>query len=114
MAEEVEGEYIPALPEHAAQADYAVRIEGTSMAPQIQPGDYLAIKLGRTPVAGDVVVARRGDDLYVKRFVRRTRSEGVLLRSDNEEYPDISGRDIEVIGVVVWRHSPEESLRRRV
>ncbi len=113
MAAEEQAEYFPCLAEHAAMADYVVRIEGWSMTPRLQPGDYVAVRKGAAPVAGDIVVARRGDDTYVKRFVRRTR-DGVLLRSDNPEYGEMHGRDIEILGVVVWKHSPQESLRQRV
>ncbi len=113
MATEEHAEYFPCLAEHAAMADYVVRIEGWSMTPRLQPGDYVAVRKGAAPVAGDVVVARRGDDTYVKRFVRRGR-EGVLLRSDNPEYGEIGGKDVEILGVVVWKHSPQESLRQRM
>ncbi len=83
------------------------------MTPKLEPGDFVAVRKGATPVPGDIVVARRGDETMVKRFVRRTR-EGVLLRSDNPEYGDLQGRDIEILGVVVWKHSTQESLRQRV
>ena len=113
MAAEEHGEYFPCLAEHAALADYVVRIEGWSMTPKLEPGDFVAVRKGAAPVPGDIVVAQRGDETVVKRFVRHTR-EGVLLRSDNPEYGDLQGRDIEILGVVVWKHSTQESLRQRV
>ncbi len=113
MAAEDREEYFPCLPEHAAVADFVVRIEGYSMQPALIPGEFLAVRKSASPVAGDVVLARRGDTVYVKRFIRRTR-EGVLLRSDNADYEDLEGRDVQIIGVGVWKHTPSETLRRRV
>ena len=113
MATEEYAEYFPCLAEHAALADYVVRIEGWSMTPKLEPGDFVAVRKGVLPVSGDIVVARRGEDTFVKRFVRRTR-EGVLLRSDNPEYGELQGDDIEILGVVVWKHSTQESLRQRM
>ncbi len=113
MAAEEGEEYFPCLAEHAAVADFVVRIEGYSMQPALLPGEFLAVKKSALPSPGDVVLARRGDTVYVKRFIRRTR-EGVLLRSDNPDYGDLEGRDLQIIGVGVWKHTPSETLRRRV
>jgi phage repressor protein C with HTH and peptisase S24 domain len=113
MAEEEHAEFMPCLAEHAAVADFVVRVEGWSMVPKLEPGDFIAVKRGRVPIPGDIVVAKRDDTIYIKRFVRRTK-EGPLLRSDNPEYGEIQGRDISILGVVVWKHSPLESLRQKV
>ncbi len=113
LAEEETGEYMPVLSEHSEIADYAIRIEGYSMAPRLLPGDWVAVKKTHNARPGDIVVARLGDETHLRRLVKKDRS-GTLLRSDNEEYGQVEGRDVEILGVVVWRHSDQDALRAKV
>lgn len=110
-AQEESGEIFPCLQEHAALADYVVRVEGYSMFPALQPGDYIAVSKSGGPEIGDIVVARRGDETVVKRVAER-RGRRLVLRSDNPDYPALEGEDITILGVVVWQHRPAEAIRR--
>lgn len=40
---------------------YAIRVNGTNLAPRVKPGDYLIIEPGRKPEAGDEVVVTTED-----------------------------------------------------
>ena len=70
------------------QAHYLLRVRGDSMIEAgILDGDLLAVH--RTPEArqGQIVVARLGEEVTVKRFHRRGRK--VQLRAANPEYQTI-------------------------
>ncbi len=110
-AEEDQGEAFPCLAEHAAVADYVVRVEGYSMYPELKLGDYVAIKRTHSAQIGDIVVAQHNGDTFIKRLAER-RGRRLVLRSDNPEYPMLEGDDINIIGVVVWQHRPAEAIRR--
>ena len=86
--ENIEDEYHvdPALfPQHP---DYLLRVQGTSMQDAgILDGDLLAVH--RTPEArnGQIVVARLGDEVTVKRFLRR--GHRVQLIAENLDFAPI-------------------------
>ena len=110
VAEET-GEYFPALEEHAALADYVVRVEGHSMSPLLMPGDFAAVRKVSTARPGDLVIARREEETYVKWYMGR--SGGLIrLESENPAYEPTEASDIEIIGVVVWSHRPEQGLKK--
>jgi len=109
-AEEEPGEVFPCLQEHAAQADYVVRIEGDSLYPLVLPGDYVAVRKTSSASPGDIVVARLGDETLVKRYVGR-QSGKIMLESVNPVYPPIDAGEAEIIGVVVWQHRPKATFR---
>ena len=103
--EEENGERVfPVLPEHGKQADGGVvEVRGHSMIPMIQPGDFLGISKLRAPVRGDVVLAKRGEEVYLKRLSAR-KGRWLKLESDNPAFAPIEGDDLEIVGVVVWSH----------
>jgi len=97
-----------AFPEHA---DFALRIEGDSMAPTLNEGEYVAVRRCDTAEDGDIVVARVGAELVLKRL--RRSPHGTTLQSDNAAYAAILiGTDEMVIeGVVTCSWRPRNSLR---
>ncbi len=109
LAEEhVQGRYRldPAL--FSPRAHYLLRVRGMSMRDAgILDGDLLAVH--RTPLvrSGDIVVARIGDEVTVKRF--RRRGKVVTLVPENDEFEPIvvdlkrEPLDIEGLGVGVIR-----------
>jgi repressor LexA len=68
--------------------DYLLRVRGMSMRDVgIIDGDLLAVQATRDAKNGQIVVARLGDDVTVKRFVRH---QGVVeLRPENPDYKTI-------------------------
>lgn len=70
------------------QADYFLSVSGTSMKNiGIMEGDLLAVHKTNTVYNGQVVVARIGDEVTVKRFEKK--GSIVRLIPENEEYNDI-------------------------
>jgi repressor LexA len=68
--------------------DYLLKVRGMSMRDVgIMDGDLLAVKATREARNGQIVVARLGDEVTVKRLRRTT--EGIELLPENPEYPVI-------------------------
>ena len=70
------------------RADYLLRVQGESMRDiGIRDGDLLAVHKQSTARNGQVVVARVGDEVTVKRFERR--GDTVYLRPENADFEPI-------------------------
>jgi repressor LexA len=68
--------------------DYLLRVRGMSMRDiGIIDGDLLAVQSTREAKNGQIVVARLGDDVTVKRFVRR--QDQIELHAENPDYKTI-------------------------
>ena len=92
------------------QPDYLLKVRGMSMRDAgILDGDLLAVQRAKDAKNGQIVVARLGDDVTVKRF-RRTRSS-IELIAENPEYqtivvgPDEPGFELEGIAVCLIRNT---------
>jgi repressor LexA len=86
------------------QPDFLLRVQGWSMRDAgILPGDLLAVK--RTPTAqnGEIVVARMGEDVTVKRFERR--GDIVRMLPANQDFApiriDLTQQDLAIEGRAV-------------
>lgn len=81
-------------------------VVGDSMEPGIRNGDTVLVDQSRTAAADNAVYAVGVEDaIYLKRIVAD--AQGLILRSDNEDYADIClyGDELHsfrVIGKVVW------------
>ena len=99
------------VPKHlfAETPDYLLRVRGMSMKDVgILDGDLLAVKAMKDAKNGQIVVARLGDDVTVKRFVRTARH--IELRAENPDYRTIVVEpgdlfDIEGLAVGLIRNS---------
>ena len=86
------------------KADYLLRVHGESMRDiGIMDGDLLAVHRTTDVRDGQVVVARVGDDVTVKRFERK--GSEVLLHAENAEFNtirvDLTSQFFEVEGLAV-------------
>ena len=86
--------------------DYFLRVRGDSMDKVgFASGDVVAVQREREPQQGDVVVARIGDGITLKRFERRDENAIELHpESANPEHEPIGvgpGDDAQIVGVVV-------------
>jgi repressor LexA len=87
-AEHVEAHYRVDPDLFAPRADYLLRVRGSSMRDAgILDGDLLAVHRTSEARNGQIVVARVGDEVTVKRWRRRGRE--VLLIAENPEYQPI-------------------------
>ena len=83
--------------------DYLLRVRGMSMqGAGILDGDLLAVHATREARNGQIVVARLGDDVTVKRFHRQPHQ--IELHAENPDYPTIvvqPGEPFEIEGLAV-------------
>lgn len=83
--------------------DYLLRVRGMSMRDVgIMDGDLLAVQATREAKNGQIVVARLGDDVTVKRFMRRNNT--VELLAENPDFKTIvvePGEPFEIEGLAV-------------
>ena len=87
----------------AERPDYLLRVRGMSMRDAgIMDGDLLAVQATRDARNGQIVVARLGDDVTVKRFHRHKGQ--IELHAENPDYPTIvvkPGEPFEIEGLAV-------------
>jgi len=70
------------------KADYLLRVRGMSMRDAgIMDGDLLGVQSTREAKNGQIVVARLGDDVTVKRFERK--SDRIELHAENPDFKTI-------------------------
>ncbi len=86
-----------------SQPDYLLKVRGMSMRDAgIMDGDLLAVQASKEAKNGQIVVARLGDDVTVKRFRRH---QGVIeLHAENPDYATIvvqPGEPFEIEGLAV-------------
>ena len=83
--------------------DYLLKVRGMSMRDAgIMDGDLLAVKKAQEAVNGQIVVARLGDEVTVKRFHRHR--HGIELLPENPDFPPIvvqPGEPFELEGLAV-------------
>ena len=83
--------------------DYLLRVRGMSMRDVgIMDGDLLAVQSTKEAKNGQIVVARLGDDVTVKRFMRRQNQ--IELHAENPDYKTIlvePGEPFEIEGLAV-------------
>ena len=90
-----------------AKPDYFLRVKGDSMDLMgFRSGDVVALKKGGDPRNGDVVVARIGEEITLKRYHRQNGYGPVELQavSSNDEHnaiPIDGQSDFEISGIVV-------------
>lgn len=83
--------------------DYLLRVRGMSMRDiGIMDGDLLAVRSTKDAKNGQIVVARIGDDVTVKRY--RRNKDTIELHPENPDYPTIyvePGEPFEIEGLAV-------------
>jgi repressor LexA len=87
----------------AKKPDYLLKVKGMSMKDVgIMDGDLLAVQIVKEAKNGQIVVARLGDDVTVKRFMRGP--HGIELRAENPAFNTIMvhpGESFEIEGLAV-------------
>lgn len=83
--------------------DYLLKVRGMSMqGAGIMDGDLLAVQVTKDVKNGQIVVARLGDDVTVKRFWRS--NQGIELHAENPDFKTIhinQGEAFEIEGLAV-------------
>lgn len=88
------------------RADYLLRVQGMSMKDiGILDGDLLAVHSTQNARNGDIVVARIGDDVTVKRFEHKRGSASVRLHPENPDFEvievDLKSEEFAIEGLSV-------------
>jgi repressor LexA len=85
------------------EPDYLLKVRGMSMRDVgIMDGDLLAVRSAKEAKNGQIVVARLGEDVTVKRFMRRPHQ--IELHAENPEFKTIvvePGEPFEIEGLAV-------------
>jgi len=103
--EHIDQTYVVEATMFARRPDYLLRVRGMSMRDAgIMDGDLLAVKQTKEVKNGQIVVARLGDDVTVKRF-KRVRNHIELLPENPDYQPIIvklsDGEPFEIEGIAV-------------
>jgi repressor LexA len=86
--EHIEAQYPVSADLFSATPDYLLRVSGQSMKNiGIMDGDLLAVKSSKVASNGQIVVARVGDEVTVKRYMRH--SDHIALLPENEAFKPI-------------------------
>ena len=79
--------------------DYLLKVRGMSMKDAgIMDGDLLAVQKASEAKSGQIVVARLGDEVTVKRF-RKTKSGGIELLPENPDFEPIAVAEGEAFAI---------------
>lgn len=80
------------------QPDYLLKVKGLSMRDiGIMDGDLLAVKTTREARNGQIVVARVGEEVTVKRFHKTT--QGISLLPENPDFSPIQVKDGDIFEI---------------
>ena len=94
----------PAPREVGAATDYCLRVVGDSMWPHLLDGDLLGVLARTTADSGQLVIARQGDTVLLRRL-REERGRWTL-EAFNPMYPPLpvtpGAPDYAILGVVAW------------
>ena len=80
---------------------FGVKIDGDSMSPKLEPGDYVIVIAQDVAKSHDIVVARLNGEAIVKEFIKR--EDHIILRSANPAYEPIivlPSDEFKIIGIV--------------
>jgi repressor LexA len=88
------------------RADYFLKVQGDSMVDAgILDGDLLAVHITQLASNGQIIVARIGDEVTVKRFQRYKNGSNIRLMPANPEYRpievDLKDKDFAIEGLSV-------------
>ncbi len=101
--EHVQQSYAVAPELFAQKPDYLLKVKGMSMRDAgILDGDLLAVRASKEARNGQIVVARLGEDVTVKRFQRNQHL--IELHAENPDFPTIvvqPGEPFEIEGLAV-------------
>jgi SOS-response transcriptional repressor LexA len=91
-------------PNLADNTDYSLTMVGDSMWPYLMPGDVIGIKEQNHAVTGQIVIARLGEEITVKKW--HIENNEFWLVPFNPVYKPINVKqntpDFAIIGIVVW------------
>ena len=96
-------EYFPMLESLLGSGEhFVVKAIGDSMLDAgIEEGDYIVVRAQPTAENGQIVVALVDNNVTIKRFYKDDENEQIILHPENDLYPDIILKKVEIQGVAV-------------
>lgn len=95
--------YLAPLPGHsgAGQADFALRVDGYSMADLIQPGDIVLLAQRQPSRSGEICAVRVENDEVTLKYLDRASPSRYFLRPHNPDYAtvEVAAADLVIDGV---------------
>ncbi len=83
-------------------ADFALRVKGDSMTGAgIYEGDFVLVRINSHTENGEIVVARIGEEVTVKKIYCDTKHSQLRLEAANPAYQPIINPEIQIVGKVV-------------
>ncbi len=83
-------------------ADFALRVKGDSMTGAgIYEGDFVLVRINSRTENGEIVVARIGEEITVKKIYCDTKHSQLRLEAANPAYQPIINPEIQIVGKVV-------------
>ncbi len=91
-------------PNLAADTDYCLTMVGDSMWPYLMPGDAIGIREQTTAKSGQIIVARLGDEITVKKWQFENNEYWLIPFNPMHKPIQIKQHtpDFAIIGIVVW------------
>jgi len=90
-----------------------IQVVGDSMEPFIHNGETVIVQRTNEARNNQVVIARAGDEIYIKRILKDHKMRWIKLISDNKEYPNLDFNadegdfeGFEILGVVKAKIRP--------
>lgn len=79
-----------------------IQVQGDSMHPYVENGDFALIDRSGEAKNGDIVIANYQGDLYVKQIQKNPQSKSISLISSNKNYPsfEIRGDEVESLQII--------------
>lgn len=79
-----------------------IQVQGDSMHPYVENGDFALIEKGIEAKNGDIVIANYLGDLYVKQLQKNPQNRSISLISSNKDYPsfEIKDEDIDTLNII--------------
>ncbi|MGP1579415.1 MAG: XRE family transcriptional regulator [Wolinella sp.] len=73
-----------------------IQVQGDSMHPYINNGDFALIERSNEAKNGDIVIANYQGDLYVKELQKNPQNRSISLISSNKDYPSFEVKEDEL------------------
>lgn len=82
-----------------------IQVQGDSMHPYIENGDFALIERSSEAKNGDIIIANYKGDLYIKQLQKNPQNKSISLISSNKDYPSFEIKDdeaefLQIIGIL--------------
>lgn len=89
------------------QMSMKVIVNGVSMVPTLQDGDYVIIQKTKTPKVGDIIVVKDPEETLLIKRLRNISGDQIFLSSDNNHttHTVVNGVEVDIIAIEKWTNA---------